>query len=461
MIIKSKSYKKLKGGSLETIADYILSRDSYKNKTIFSIDEVTDIINKHIVKPIKKNFVLIHGLSTEITNETIREYDFDNNGTFDRNEAKIAIEGYLDWLSGELLSYDKKKWLRAFFGKIEADQFTTNIEAQLPLPNILTGISEYILSRNPYRNKQTFSINEVKELINNDVIKRLKKNDIILNQVPEITNDNIKEYDFDNNGTFDRNEAKIAIEGYLDWLSGVLTEYNRNKWIEILQDYVQHTTDHVPVFTRAPVPIQTRAPVPVPVQTRTRTREQIDLNDLGIDIISGDTDPTTRISEFIEDNSADGSVIIKVFDSAQHIKNYLFNKKVFRENMLIPENTVYACSRPGSMYSVDRNIQYLSMAKIINRRLIVNIADFNVNNANNNNVFMLLTKSQRTVPSIASYNVVHNLVNDYTSALHCNAGGEPEQIWNLTFIQPVSIRGGKTKKKNTNRNRKSQKTKNI
>ena len=466
-----KSLRKQKGGTLSEISDMILSSDAYINQINFSHENVKDIINQTIIMPIHQNFSMIRDNVPYINIADIRVYDVDNDGKFDRNEIKMAIEAYLDWLSSKLEGWDKTKWLRLLHKRLfPNDRNDTKNKTEPEIKNIIS-ISLLIDI-----NQNILTYVQVRDIISSIRIM-IRQNNLLFSQmVPAITIEKVREYDINNRGGLNLNQTKLAIEEYIDFLSTTIVNWDKNKWIKIIKKYVQVQVPVpppvvqmdmlvpvvvpppvvVPVPVPAPVPAYPFAPpvvvrVPVPAQAR-----ELDLNGVGNDVINTGQQ---NILEFIQENVDDGSVIIKVFDSVQHSEIFLFNKQQFIENMLIPENTVYACARAGSMANINMNTQYLSLARVIGRRLIVNNGDFvrSINNTNINDIFILLTKTPRTVPSIASYNVVHHIEQNYVGALHC-AGAEAEEIWMLTLIQPANVRGGKTKKRYTKSNIKGRKS---
>jgi hypothetical protein len=301
--------------------------------------------------------------------------------------------------------------------------------------------------------------------------------------------ENIAIYDVDNNGLFDEQETTVILEAYLDYLASQINVPNMNskKWIEMEFekvfnpqgqeqemdiDYGEEFRDvllddipsnNVQVNTTFPdenfedfleendIVQQLRQLEEQDNSSNRPSREDYDikLNQKGIDVVGGDGDvPQTIISDFLKENP-DNSVVINVMDersSGDKVSTiYLYDKDQFIQQLNTAK--VFPCAIANNVLSsVIRDEPLYSFARLINRRINVDKEQLDTILSNSGNIFINLIKLPETYPAIASYDVVTGNSNNWVGSLHCNAGAEPEQLWNVSLATYGNLEGGKNYK---------------
>jgi hypothetical protein len=333
---------------------------------------------------------------------------------------------------------------------------------------------------------------ELCENINNNIYNPLISSiPQLLQQNPNnlpLKPENIAIYDLDNNGLFDEQETTVILEAYLDYLAGqiYIPDMNSKKWIEnefekafteqgeemdvdygeefrdvLLQDI---PSNNVQVNNNFPdenfeefleendiveqlrhIEEQNDNTLP------SLSREQLDINinQKGIDVVGGDGDvPQTIIKDFLKEN-VDNSIIINVLDERENGAKistiYLYDKDQFIQQLNTAK--VFPCRIANNVLSsVIRDEPLYNFARLINRRINVDKEQLDTILSSEGNIFINLIKLPETFPAIASFDVVTGNINNWLGALHCNAGAEPEQLWNVSMATHDSLEGGKKNK---------------
>ena len=337
--------------------------------------------------------------------------------------------------------------------------------------------------------------NNINNNIYNPLISSMPQ---LIQQNPEnlpLKPENIAIYDLDNNGLFNQQKTTIILEAYLDYLSNQINVPNMNskKWIEnefkkafkifeneqgeeMEVDYGEEFRDvlledipsnNVQVNSNFPdenfedyleendIVLQLRQlenqENPVNISSLNTADYDININNKGIDVIGGDGDiPQTFIYDFLKDN-LNNSIIINVLDERDNREKistiYLYDKDQFINQ--IKNAIVYPCTNANNVLSsVIKDEPLYNFTKLINRRMNVHQQQLDSILSNQGNIFINLIKLPDTFPAIASYDVVNGLTNNWLSSLHCNAGAEPEQIWNVSIATHNNLEGGKKNKFN-------------
>jgi hypothetical protein len=154
------------------------------------------------------------------------------------------------------------------------------------------------------------------------------------------------------------------------------------------------------------------------------------LTDKGKDILMGEAEQNTLISDFLEENK-DDAVIIKVIDIRMNIDIYLWPKSVLLEKL--NPSIVYPCrvadaDRFGRESNIRLDITLYSLQQIIGRRINVLKSELDsILNKPGNSVISLY-KTDHTFPSVASINIVLGRYKSVVGKLHCSKS-EPEELW--------------------------------
>jgi hypothetical protein len=165
--------------------------------------------------------------------------------------------------------------------------------------------------------------------------------------------------------------------------------------------------------------------------------ENINLNDLGCDvIISGCADSSRiKIQDFINENP-ENSVVIKFAT-----RHFLFTKDDL--NHALQSSVVYPCLKanniPGRDSNVITTLPLYSLATVTDARVLVKRDTFDAFIAYPGNVFIVVDKNIYSYPSISSHNVVFEQ-GGLVSGLHCNAA-EPEKLYSIKRVN-LPIQGG-------------------
>ena len=172
----------------------------------------------------------------------------------------------------------------------------------------------------------------------------------------------------------------------------------------------------------------------------------IDLEDVGADIIFGGEDDQTKIKDFVEKCKKDktSAIIIKVLDSKKKI--YLF-KRNHQFYQFLSNCVVYPCYQANGYYITDNsdfliddnvgpgkvnvreNIPLYSMKQLINRNIIIPQEMFDSYlNSMSQYLYapLFISKSDTSYSSIAKLPFRRGQSN-----LHCNPVGEREYVWGI------------------------------
>ena len=197
--------------------------------------------------------------------------------------------------------------------------------------------------------------------------------------------------------------------------------------------------------------LEKKEPFPQYINSITSQPVIIDINNNGIDVVSGDGDiAKTKISDFLNENH-DDSIVMNVInersDKTIGSTIYLFNKEIFKDQL--KGTIVFPCAEANKVLnSVIKSIPLYNMARLINRRINIHIDEFDDIIKQPGNIFINFVKTPETYPSIASSDVVNGTSESWVGALHCSES-EPEEIWSAQIATTVSSGGRKTRKLKT------------
>ena len=160
----------------------------------------------------------------------------------------------------------------------------------------------------------------------------------------------------------------------------------------------------------------------------------------GNDVIGG---VKVTINDFIDQNKNENTIIFKVLSSDfkdEKSRYYLYTKSDFANI----DKYVYPCNDANNSYNDingEKNIQdYIPLINVynicgVNACIYANdYMNISMKNKNSTVCFVIIPDKDNTVPTISKKDY-----QNVAGALHCNAGGEPVQIWEVKQASKIEI----------------------